>query len=431
MKSGTSPRVEQALLFRTRFGKRVRTLGTVVCALAAVSLGSVPNAVALDAQSKQWYLEPMKAEQMWKTSTGKGIKVAVIGTGVNPKTPSLRGQVLQGVDALVKDGLAEGSVTDTDDTTGVGTTAAELIAGTGTGGGLKGLAPAAEIVPIRVPAIKHDTLPDPNYPLATAIKAAVDSGARIIDITVGNQYTIGTQLVGDEALDYAVKKGVLMFAAAGDNAKKGNKRQYPAAYHQVVGVGATDETAKVTPTSNSAGDADLAAPGMGFPRWCDASFQQYCNDGVGTAEASALTSAAAALIWSAHPDWTGNQVVRSLIDTAGRTYPKDEPSRYIGYGVIRPRNVLENANYNAGPADVDPLSVESRKKAASTASPSVSAPAASQAPEKTATGGTSAAGSSTESSNDSITLWIALGAFAAVVVVGGAGAAIIRARRAR
>ncbi|MET7318852.1 sortase-dependent protein, partial [Streptomyces thermoviolaceus] len=97
--------------------------------MAAAGLGFAPNAAAFDAQAQQWYLGPMQAEKMWKVSTGEGVKVAVIGTGVH-ETPSLRGQVLQGVDALVKDDLAKGSVTDTDDTTGQGTTAAELIAGT-------------------------------------------------------------------------------------------------------------------------------------------------------------------------------------------------------------------------------------------------------------------------------------------------------------
>ncbi|MEW5355685.1 S8 family serine peptidase [Streptomyces sp. 16-176A] len=396
-------------------------------------MGFAPSAAASDAQSQQWYLGPMQAEQMWKTSTGEGIKVAVIGTGVNPDTPSLRGQVLQGVDALVKDGLAKGSATQTDDTTGQGTTAAELIAGTGKGGGLRGLAPGVKIIPIRVPALKHDELPDPNYPLATAVRAAVDSGAKIIDFAVGNQYPIGTQIVGDVAFDYAVKKGALMVAGTGDNRKEGNKTQYPAAYPHVVGVASSGKDWEVSSTSQYGGYVDLAAPGEDVPRWCDAKFQRYCQDGGGTVAASALVSASAALVWSAHPDWTANQVLGSLIDTAGRSWPKDDPSKYGGYGAVRPRMVVENAGYKAGPADVDPLATENGESAAPEPSAvgSASASAASQAPQKTTTGGTSAAGSSAESTGDSNTLWIVLGAAAAVVVLGGGGLAVARARRAR
>ena len=71
----------------------MRAVGAIVGTLAALTVGLAPGATA-DEQSKQWYLKPMQAEQMWKVSTGKGVKVAVIDTGVNPDTPSLKGQVL-------------------------------------------------------------------------------------------------------------------------------------------------------------------------------------------------------------------------------------------------------------------------------------------------------------------------------------------------
>ncbi|MGW5098639.1 S8 family serine peptidase [Streptomyces nodosus] len=392
-----------------------------------MSVGMAPSAASEDVQAQQWYLDSMQADHLWKVSKGKGVKVAIIGSGVNADTPSLRGQVLQGVDALVKDGLAKGSVTDTQDTTGEGTTAAELIAGTGKDGGIQGLAPDAQIIPIRVPAVKHDELPDPNYPLATAIMAAVDKGAKIIDITVGNQYVIGTQIVGDAALDYAVEHGVLMIASVGDNAKEGNKPQYPAAYRQVVGVSAVDRSGKVSPTSQYGNYVDLAAPGVDIPHWCDRTVRSYCDAGEGTSMASAVASASAALIWSAHPDWTANQVLRSLIDTAGRTWKKDIPSKYLGYGIVRPRKVLEDSGYNPGPADSDPLG-KANAAGGATPSPSGSVPAPSQAPETPSGGETVAAESTSKSSDDSGTLWIGLGAVAAVVVIGGGAFAVKRAR---
>ena len=73
-------------------GRSARAVGAVLGALTVVSVGFAPNAAAYDAQTKQWYLKPMKAEQMWKASTGKGVKVAVIDTGVNANTPSLKGR---------------------------------------------------------------------------------------------------------------------------------------------------------------------------------------------------------------------------------------------------------------------------------------------------------------------------------------------------
>ncbi|MFF0159536.1 S8 family serine peptidase [Streptomyces sp. NPDC005263] len=41
-----------------------------------------------------------------------------------------------------------------------------------------------------------------------------------------------------------------------------------------------------------------------FPGWCDANFRSYCDGRDGTSGAAAIASASAALIWSAHPDWT-------------------------------------------------------------------------------------------------------------------------------
>ncbi|OSZ58861.1 hypothetical protein OQI_19350 [Streptomyces pharetrae CZA14] len=66
---------------------------------------------------------------MWKVSTGKGIKVAVIDSGVNADTPSLKGQL------LVDEVPTAVAYRATDDYTGNGTTLAELIAGRGAGGG--------------------------------------------------------------------------------------------------------------------------------------------------------------------------------------------------------------------------------------------------------------------------------------------------------
>lgn len=132
------------MLHRSRCRRPARVVGAVVGALAAVNLGFAPGAAAYDAQSKQWYLEPMQAEQMWKVSTGKGIKIALIDSGVNANTASLKGQVL--TDEVPKS-VAYGA---TDDYMGHGTSMAELMAGTGAGGSLQGLAPGAKIVPYRI-----------------------------------------------------------------------------------------------------------------------------------------------------------------------------------------------------------------------------------------------------------------------------------------
>ncbi|WP_404817387.1 S8 family serine peptidase [Streptomyces pharetrae] len=424
----------------------MRAVGAIVGTLAAVSAGLAPNASAADAQSQQWYLGPMKTEEMWKVSTGEGVKVAVIDSGVNPNTASLKGQVL--ADETPKSVAYHA----TDDYSGHGTSMAELIAGTGQGGGLQGLAPGAKIVPYRIALEGLESGPEyEESPEAwEALRAAADTDAKIINMSFGGM----TSKEDQAAIKYAASKGKLLVAAVGNDGFP----DAPALFPYVIGAAAVDSTYKVSKFSkkSSRGYADLAAPGEGIPTWCDETFRSYCQS-QGTSQATALVSAAAALIWSAHPDWTVNQVTRALLDTASRGWPKDEPSMYAGYGFIRPRVVLADPNYDPGPPDVDPLAKinggdvlakagardasntdnagNADNAGNSSSEPSASASGASQAPGKGSTGGTSAAGSNVETAaadgDSGNTLWIALGAAAAVIVIGGAGAAVLRARRAR
>ncbi|MER7494129.1 S8 family serine peptidase [Streptomyces pharetrae] len=435
MKSGT--------YLGTWCGRRVQAVGAVVGALAAVGLGLAPNASAADAQSQQWYLGPMQTEQMWKVTRGEGVKIAVLDTGVNPDTPSLKGQVLADE---VPESVAYGA---TDDYHGHGTTMAELIVGTGADGGIQGLAPGAKVVPYRVQmmGLHSGEEFDKETPAEEALRAAADSDAKIINMSLGGM----TSKADQDAVKYAASKGKLLVASVGNEGAP----DAPAMYPYVLGVGAADANYEVSEFSKESSDGytDLVAPGEGIPTWCDETFRSYCQS-QGTSQATALVSAAAALIWSAHPDWTVNQVTRALLDTASRGWPKDEPSMYAGYGFIRPRVVLADPNYDPGPPDVDPLAkinggdvlakagardasnTDNADNAGNSSSePSASASGASQAPGKGSTGGASAAGSNAETAaadgDSGNTLWIALGAAAAVIVIGGAGAAVLRARRAR
>ncbi|MEU9571755.1 S8 family serine peptidase [Streptomyces massasporeus] len=386
-----------------------------------MSSGLAPSAAAADVQSKQWYLNAMHAEDMWKISTGKGVKVAVLDTGVNPDTSSLKGQVLG-------DEVPEAvSYKATEDYNGHGTSMAELIAGTGAGGGLQGLAPGAKVVPYRVLSKGLSSTVKKKTPsVADAIKSAADSDAQIISMS------IGTDIIDpdvEKVVKYAHSKGKLLFAATGNDAESKNFIGYPAAYPYVVGVAAADDKGKVGDFSEFGNYVDLAAPGLNVPYWCDATFRSYCDDGDGTSMATAIASASAALIWSAHPDWTANQVLRTMIDTAGRTWAKGERSNYLGYGAVRPRKVLENSDINPGSAATDPLSFENGTGVTGvTASPSAPASTSSQAPKNTSGGQTSAAGSTSEPS-DNTTMWVALGAAGAVLVIGGGAFAVIRSRR--
>ncbi|PWJ03336.1 serine protease [Streptomyces sp. NWU49] len=384
--------------------------------------------MAADAQSQQWYLSAMKADEMWKEGTGKGVKVAVIDTGVNPSTLSLKGQVLTG------DVPKDLGYKATDDFDGHGTSMAELIAGTGVGGTLKGLAPDAKIVPYRVALEGLSEEEKKKAPhLAAIIRAIADSDVKIINMSFGGKEDFPEVR---EAVKYAHGKGKLMFAATGNDAMETRFTGYPAAYPYVVGVAASDESGAVGKFSQHGNYVDLAAPGLDIPTWCDKTFRSYCT-GEGTSMASAIASASAALVWSAHPDWTANQVLASLIDTAGRDWARDDPSTYLGYGLIRPRKVLENKDFNPGPADTDPLAKEnfrgvvdeSGKPVAASPSPSTEPSKGTETSDGDDQGDRASATASDTDTSGNTTLWVVLGAAAAALVIGGGAFAVIRSRR--
>ncbi len=355
---------------------------------------------------------------MWKTTTGEGIAVAVIDTGVNSSTPSLQGQVLKGLDAT---GAAGG---ETDDYTGHGTTMAELIAGTGNGGGLKGLAPGAKIIPYRITNTEFQNKHSVNaYDSRDAIRAASDSEAQIISMSFGSEFPTTEER---EAVEYAQSKGKLFFASVGNNAQEGNEEEYPAAYRQVVGVSAADKSGKVGEFSQHGQVTDIAAPGIDVPYWCDETFREYC-DGDGTSQATAIAAASAALVWSAHPEWTANQVLNVLFDTAGRDWKKGTLSKYLGHGLIRPSMNILKGKGTPGDPDISPLTHE--KTSGSTGSAAPSAPTSAEPEKDGQTDDAAMADAGAEQNDNDQLVWI-LGGVAAVLVLGVATFALVRQRRA-
>ncbi|MEV7526204.1 type VII secretion-associated serine protease mycosin [Streptomyces sp. NPDC091371] len=358
-------------------------------------------------RSKQWHLDAMKADEIWTTSTGKGVTVAVIDTGVN-RIPELEGQVLPG--AVFPSGDAAGD--EDNDYYGHGTGISAMIAATGrhpSGDGAYGLAPGVKILPIRVP----DSMQEAKTPSwVEAIRYAADSDARVINISLAIGGTPEDDRARAEAVKYALSKGKLIFAGAGNDGASTNEILYPAATPGVVGVGAVDAKGQATRESQHGPQIDLAAPGIDIVTACTTG-TGLCNTH-GTSDATALASASAALIWSAHPDWTNNQVLRVLLNTAGKPIDGVERNDYIGYGIVRPRIAIATPG-DPGPADVYPLP---DLAAATAASPSASPdPAPAPAPQA-------------EPQQDGRLLpWLGLGLGACLLIGGAVTAVVVRRNR--
>ncbi|MGW2596515.1 type VII secretion-associated serine protease mycosin [Streptomyces klenkii] len=383
-----------------------RTVGVLLATLI-VNGAAVTTAHADTIRSRQWHLDAMHAEEMWNTSTGAGVTVAVIDSGVDASLPDLRGQVLEGKNFTSEPGDAR---TDTD---GHGSSMAALIAGTGKAGsdvGSYGLAPGAKILPLRVGG-KNFT--EGSRMMVDALRYAAESDARIINISRGGG---GRNEAEEKAVAYALSKGKMVFAAVGNTGDKLNSVEYPSAYPGVIGVAGLDQEGAPASWSQHGPQVDLSAPGADMVSACTGG-TEVCR-GNGTSGATALASASAALIWSVHPNWTANQVTRVLINTAGGPDTGEKRNDYVGYGAVRPRIALKNPG-DPGPADVNPLP----------------GPAPSQEPKSD--GGTDTADrlskhSGTEASADSgggATKWIALGAGAAVLIGAAIATPVILNRR--
>ncbi|WP_225098675.1 type VII secretion-associated serine protease mycosin [Streptomyces sp. CoH27] len=389
-------------------------VGLLLVGAAAVS------AQAESTRGEEWFLDAMKAEQMWQTSTGKGVTVAVIDTGVDPTNPDLKGQVLKGKD-LAPDQPGD----EHTDYEGHGTGMAGLIAGTGAyggGNGAFGLAPGAKILPIRLPkgftaANQAEGDKRFNESVAQAIRYAADEHAKVINISQAAPEG-SPQLTA--AVKYALDKGSLIFAGVGNDGDGANEVMYPAATPGVIGVAAVGKDLHRTTESETGPQVDMAAPGKDMVHACG-SKTGLCETH-GTSDATALASASAALIWSKHPDWTNNQVLRVMLNTIGAPTDGAKRNDAIGYGIVRPRIALQNPG-DPGPANVYPLP-DFKSAASQPASPKDSG---SQGSDARAKGGNSPAVAS--ASQDS-TPWIALGVGAVVIPgVGIAVAAVVRKRR--
>lgn len=321
---------------------RPRRLLGAVCAATAFALLPAAPAGADTIRAQQWGLDALHTDRAWQTTRGKGITVAVVDTGVDGSLPDLTGQVLGGKD-MIGFGAGRGDRAWARH----GTAMAGIIAGRGHGSGsdegVIGIAPEAKILPVRVILEASDPArakarKTRGTALADGIRWAADHGADVINLSLGDDSESAHPEPGeDAAVQYALKKGAVVVASAGNGGEKGDHISYPAAYPGVIAVAAVDRYGTHASFSTRRWYATVSAPGVDIV--VPAPDRKYYVEW-GTSAASAFVSGAVALVRAAHPGLTPAQIKKLLADTARGSPPAGRDDAR-GYGIVDPAAAIE------------------------------------------------------------------------------------------
>ena len=264
-----------------------------------------------------------------RSTWGRGVTLAILDSGVNALDPTFTGRV-RTID------VGAGSLPAADTTSGHGTGVAALAAGIAADA--PGIAPAANVISIRVTAA--DGLSD-IFTVAQGILAAVDAGAKVINISLGGYVTSNVLLA---AIDYAESKGALIVAAAGND--QATQLAWPAADARVISVGAVDAAGQQVAFSNSGPQLQISAPGYGVQTaWLDN--QRVYVDG--TSAAAPLVTGAIAAVMSANPALTATQAWEILAATVNDAGAPGADSDY-GRGILNVGWAMSQSD----PTRVDP-----------------------------------------------------------------------------
>lgn len=249
--------------------------------------------------------------------------LAIIDTGINAGHPDLAGKLAPGYDFIDQDGLP-------DDQYGHGTHVAGIAAAlTYNSRGIGGVAfpDAIRIMPLKV-CDGGGSCPDSA--ITAAIYWAIDNGAAVINMSLGNG---SYSPLMEEALNAAWEAGVIVVAAAGNNAA--NRVSYPGAYNHVLAVGATTWTDRRARYSNYGPRLDMVAPGGEMSKAHDPggiysttpTYRVSLSDGAralrdhydylsGTSMSSPQVAGAAALLKSLWPHRSHESIIETIKDTA-------------------------------------------------------------------------------------------------------------------
>lgn len=258
-------------------------------------------------ESVPWGIERVKAPQAWAKSTGTGVKIAVLDTGIGPHSDI---SVYGGYDYVNNDA-------DPRDDNGHGTHVAGTLAALLNGFGVVGVAPQASIYSVKV--LGSDGKGELSG-VISGIQWAVNNGMQIISMSFNASNSIPLR----NAVDNAYNRGLLLVASAGNEGRA--DVAYPARYSSVIAVSATNQDNTRASFSNSGQEIEFAAPGVSINSTTMGGGYGLKS---GTSMSAPHVSGVAALVWAKKPALTNIEVRSVLQKTA---FDIGDPGRDIHYG---------------------------------------------------------------------------------------------------
>ncbi|MEU9407497.1 S8 family serine peptidase [Streptomyces sp. NPDC048281] len=264
------------------------------------------------------------APTAWKAGyTGKGVKIAVLDTGIDTQHPDLKGQVVASKNFSTSPDLK--------DRIGHGTHVASIAAGTGAGaqGKYTGVAPGAKILDGKV--LGDDGSGDDSSIIAGMDWAAAE-GADIVNLSLGSTDLPGSDPLENELDKLSEQKGILFVVAAGNEGDLGERTvDSPGSAPDALTVGAVDGKDKLAyfsslgPTADNTLKPDVTAPGVDITAAAAPGSEVVNEEGEkpagyvtlsGTSMATPHVAGAAAILKQEHPDWTFARLKAALMGSA-------------------------------------------------------------------------------------------------------------------
>jgi serine protease len=324
-----------------------RTAGVFAVAVTTLITSSA-QAADDPMRSSQWYLDAIGADAAQRISSGTGVTVAVVDSGVDATHPDLSGSVINGPDLIDGDKVAN-------DENGHGTAIAGIIAAHARNGiGIRGAAPGVKILAVRVLGANNNGTSDIE---ARGIDDAVASGAKVINLSLAPPPNVAETLVPTsdvvQALDRAARAGIVVVAAAGNYDLPVCAQ--PILATRILCVGAVNRERARSSYSNYGVRVDLVAPGGESGGPDDGIITTGRGGGyvagAGTSEATPQVAAAAAMLMSL--GLTSQQAIDRILQTTTDLGQRG-PDLTYGNGLLNMAAAVAGLGFATDPPADDP-----------------------------------------------------------------------------